>query len=159
MMLDLQTLFSDKQALTTGTVVSTNSLDLGAPQAMAGGVGLGAGLGAVYGNAFKDVGRGEPVDIFILVNEDFASGTSLQVNFIQSANADLSSPDILMSSAVILEAALKAGYQFRVGAVLPTGINKRYIGLQLVNAGTHTTGKITGGIATRGGTDQNYAPL
>lgn len=58
----------------------------------------------------------------------------------QSANANLSSPDVLASSGAVVEANLTAGKNvLRIGIPPNT---KRYVGLQFVSSGTHTNGTI-----------------
>jgi hypothetical protein len=123
MITDAQTNFSNAQALTTGTVVSTNAYDMGVA---------------------RDIGRGRDLRVYTNVTTAFTGGTSLQVNIIQSANSDLSSPTVLMSGATIAEASLTAG-KVLLDQVLPA-TSQRYIGLQYVNTGTHTAGAVTAGI-------------
>lgn len=123
MITDAQTRFSSQQAVTTGTQLSTNAYDLGTA---------------------RDVGRGETVRVVVTVDTVFASGTSLQANIVESANADLSSATVLVSGAVVAEAGLIAGAKI-LDRVLPQ-TSKRYLGLQYVSVGTHTTGTVSGGI-------------
>jgi hypothetical protein len=123
MITDAQTKFSDAQAVTTGTQVSTNDYDMGTA---------------------RDIGRGRPLRIVANVGTAFTGGTSLQTNVIESANSDLSSPTVIVTGAVIAEAALTAGKSL-LDVVLPT-TTKRYLGLQFVTVGTHTAGTVNGGI-------------
>lgn len=149
MIFDLQALFSDKQAVTTGTQLSTNSLDTLAGQAL-------QSMPAHFGSPLHDPGRGNMLTVLVMVNTAFTGGTSLQVNLISSANENLSSATVLSSSAVIAEASLVSGYQFRLTA-FPQGITQRYLGVQYVTVGTHSTGTITAGIVFA--RDSNYAPI
>jgi hypothetical protein len=130
MITDAQTNFSNAQALTTGTVVSTNSYDMGVA---------------------RDIGRGRDLRIYCNVTTAFASGTSLQVNVIESVNSDLSSATVIASGPTVAEAALTAG-KVALDIVLPQ-TSKRYVGLQYVNTGTHTAGAVTSGIVMN--TDSN----
>jgi hypothetical protein len=123
MITDAQTKFSDAQAVTIGTQVSTNAYDMGTA---------------------RDIGRGRQLRIFANVGTAFTAGTSLQTNVIESANSDLSSPTVIVTGAVIVEASLTAGRSL-LDVVLPT-TTKRYLGLQFVTVGTHTAGTVNGGI-------------
>ena len=91
MILSAQQLFSDAQnAAASGTVVSTNTIDLfpvGAVRNAPAGVSL-----------IRDVGPGQPVAIVVCATSPAAS--TIKVDIIQSANANLSAPDILESSGV-----------------------------------------------------------
>jgi hypothetical protein len=123
MITDAQTKFSDAQAVTTGTQVSTNAYDMGVA---------------------RDIGRGRNLRVYANVGTAFTAGTSLQTNVIESANSDLSSPSVIATGAVIAEASLTAGARL-LDIVLPQ-TSKRYIGLQFVTVGTHTAGTVNGGI-------------
>jgi hypothetical protein len=123
MITDAQTKFSDAQAVTTGTQVSTNAYDMGVA---------------------RDVGRGRNLRVYANVGTAFTAGTSLQTNVIESANSDLSSPSVIATGAVIAEASLTAGARL-LDIVLPQ-TSKRYLGLQFVTVGTHTAGTVNGGI-------------
>jgi hypothetical protein len=130
MITDAQTKFSDAQAVTTGTQVSTNAYDMGVA---------------------RDIGRGRDLRIYATATTAFTGGTSLQVNVIESANSDLSSASVISSGAVVAEAALTAG-KVLLDIALPQ-TSKRYVGLQYVSVGTHTAGAVTGGIVLN--TDSN----
>lgn len=133
MITDKQTRFSDAQAFTTGTQVSTNSYDLGIA---------------------RDVGRGNELRVVATIDTTFTGGTSLQVQVIESANSDLSSPTVLFSGAVIAEAAALAGTKV-LDAVLPT-TSKRYLGIQVVTVGTHGAGALTAGIVMNSDSGDNF---
>jgi hypothetical protein len=123
MITDAQTKFSDAQAVTTGTQVSTNAYDMG----VAG-----------------DIGRGRQLRVFANVGTAFTGGTSLGTNVIESANSDLSSATVIATGAVIVEASLTAGARLLDIALPQT--TKRYLGLQFITVGTHTAGTVNGGI-------------
>ena len=123
MIIDAQTRFSNAQAVTTGTQYSDNVYDAGVA---------------------RDIGRGAPLRVVVTVDTTFTGGTNLQVNVVESANADLSSSTALSTGAVIAEASLVAGARI-VDRHLPQ-TSKRYIGLQFVSTGTHGAGKLSGGI-------------
>lgn len=118
MITDRETWLSQQVALTTGTVVS-NTYDRG----MVGDVGLGRNIRAI-----------------INVITTFTGGTNETFNFIQSANSDLSSPDILATTGAVLEASLIAGT--RVMDIVIPKTTKRYLGFQYVASGTHGAGAI-----------------
>jgi hypothetical protein len=84
MITDAQTKFSDAQAVTTGTQVSTNAYDMG------------------HGPRHRP--RHASFASYANVGTAFTGGTSLQVNVIESANSDLSSPTVIVTGAVIAEA-------------------------------------------------------
>lgn len=125
MILDALLLLSDAQAL-TATAFSTNTIDLSnvTPK--------------------RDIAVGEPMAIMLTVDvaADFTTGDETYiVQFVQSANANLSSPDVLAQWA-ILASALTVGASF----VLPlpeNRITKQYIGLQYTLAGTTPTVTVT----------------
>lgn len=125
MICDVQTTLLDKGALTsTGTTVS-NAYDTGIEK--------------------SDLGRGRPIRAKVTVDTAFTTGAggTLAVNYIQSANSDLSSPDIL---ATLLPATgvsgLTAGASLYDG-VLPSN-TKRYVGFQnIIATGAMTAGNLT----------------
>lgn len=124
MITDRQLIFSLNQAVTTGTQLSTDVYDTGA-----------AGI---------NINTNRELQIYVAVTTAFTGGTSLQVNVIQSATSNMASPDILASSPVIAEASLVRGYVILRMSVPRT--SKRYLALQFVTVGTHTTGNVWGGI-------------
>jgi hypothetical protein len=144
MMYDLQNLISNRQALTTGTQLGTNVIDLWA--------GIAASQGGTDNNGntlLRDLGRAPEVAIDVQVVEDFTGGTSEDFRLVTGADGDaaLGSPTVIMSTGAIVEANLKAGKVIPL-AILPGAIpaTARYLGLQCVAVGTHSTGKITAGI-------------
>lgn len=125
-LLDKQNVLSDAQAPTTGTTVSTNTIDLAA----AGTVPF---LGGTITN---DIGRGtNPPAVVVQVVTTCTSGgaNTTQAQVITSASANLGSPTVVASSEAIAVATLVAGYRFR-GLALGPGIGQRYLGVQYVIA-------------------------
>lgn len=124
MLQDAQTLLSDAQAL-TATAVSTNTYDRAA--------------------AGNNVGPGEPLALVITVDvaADATSGDeTYQFQAIQSANANLSSQDVLAATdtAFITRSTLVAGYQI----VIPfPNTTKRYLGARYVLGGTTPSVTVT----------------
>lgn len=121
MITDAQTRLSNAQAITTGTQVSTNTWD---------------GLATA-----TNPGVGENRRVFAKVSTTLTGGTSVQCQLIQSANANLSSPDVLISGPVVAEAAAVAGAVL-LDTIIPPTVTKRYIGVQYVNVGTHGAGAV-----------------
>jgi hypothetical protein len=123
MITDAQTRFSNAQAVTTGTQLSTNSYDM---------------------VLARDIGRGRNIRVIVTIDTTFTGGTSLQVNIVESVNSDLSSSSAILTGPVTAEAALLAGTKL-MDQVLPQ-TSKRYVGLQFVTVGTHGAGALTGGL-------------
>lgn len=118
---DAQLRLSNAQALTTGTQVSTNSIDM------------------LVAN--RNLGRGGGLRMYINVDVTFTGGTSVAPQIIESDNADLSSPTVLVTGPTRAEATLVAGRP--VWDALMPDTSKRYIGVQYVNVGTHTAGAVS----------------
>lgn len=140
MLIDVQNLLCDSQAPTTGTTVSTNTIDLGAPDTVVAGF---QARGAAIHDQF-----GKEQEVLVQVDVQCTSTSSdgtVQVQLISSASADLSTPTVLCSSAAIIVTTLKPGYQFRLKP--PHGITQRYFGCQFVHA-VHdlTAGSFTVGL-------------
>lgn len=131
MILDSLLTLSDAQAV-TASAYSTNTVDLGnvTPK--------------------RDIGVGEGLTVMITVDvaADATTGDeTYQFDFVQSANADLSSHDTL-ESIVVGRADLVAGYSFTLP--LPSGrITKRYVGLRFTTGGTTPTITVTASIQPR----------
>lgn len=123
---DAQLRFSNEQDLATpaaGTITGTNVLDL---------------LAAVNNLAMVD-----RLELVVTVDATFAGGTSINVLFVQSDNADLSSSDTLAQSGVIATAAIPAvGGEPLWQTPLPNN-TKRYVGVKYVTVGDFTTGLIS----------------
>ena len=118
MILDKQNQLSDSQAFTTDAV-STNAIDCGNPTPK------------------NDIGAGEPMCIAVNVEVAGAGGGAYEFQANQSANANLSSADVL-ASIFPAEATLAAGYTFMIP--IPAGsVTKRYIGMNFNNV-SGTTG-------------------
>lgn len=123
MILDKETTVSDAQAL-SATALSTNAYDSGA--------------------AGNDISVGEPLVLALTVDvaADFTTGDeTYTVDVIQSANANLSSSDILARRA-ILASALTIGSKHYIP--LPQGSKtKRYLGANFTLAGTTPSVTVT----------------
>lgn len=132
-MRDNQTVMSDDQDVGSGgaaTVVCSKSIDLGAP-----------GTDINGGSPPNDAGLADLIVDARVSALAFAGGTSVQAQLVMSANADLSSNTVLESTAAIPTATLVIGYKFALSRI-PSGVTKRYIGLQYVVVGAMSAGKI-----------------
>lgn len=109
----------------TGTQVSTDSIDLL--------------------TANRNIGRSMPPRMYCNVTVPLAGGTSIQAQVIESPNANLSSPTVLVSGPVVPLASAVAGAKLL--DVVIGGTTKRYLGLQFVLVGTFTgAGAVQGGV-------------
>lgn len=123
---DVQCVLFDKNTPTSVATVASNSYD--------------TGPGAVSNN----LGRGRVIRVKVTVDTTFTSGGAgtLAVNYVQSANSDLSSPDILASVPVTALAGLVAGNSL-LDIVAPDN-TKRYVGFQaIVATAAMTAGALT----------------
>ena len=135
MLLDMETLFSDGQAV-TATAASTNVIH------------------TAYGK-LKEISFGTPLPLLIQVVEDFEGLTSLKVAVQTSATEDFSSSATLAETAKIPVADLKAGYKFPIN-FMPKG-NLGYTRLYYTAEGTGTAGKIDAGFVA--GHDNSYQDM
>lgn len=107
----------------------------------------------------RNIGVGEELFVEWNVEVAFAGGTSVQAQLITSVNSDLSSPTVISSGPVDLEAALVVG--FREKLPIPTtqlmGSGKRYFGIQFIGVGTHTAGTVSARIMNDSVDTANYA--
>ena len=126
---------SEDQAVTS-TAVSTNTVDL---------------------SVARDVGEGTALYMNFALTEAFANGTSITFQVITSANASLSSPDVIGSSDAIVTASLTLGKNIVV-RINPdiAGKGKRYLGAKYVVSGTMNAGKVTADIVETIGDGQKY---
>lgn len=94
-------------------------------------------------SAKKNIGIGHPVRAVAQLTEALAGSTNIKAELIESDNADLSSPTVLVSGAVVATAAALAGVKLLDVRVPAT--SKRYLGFQFVTtgAGAATTGKVS----------------
>jgi hypothetical protein len=120
MITDAQTRLSLAQPVLGATVVSANTWDGLSPR--------------------TNIGIGQDRRFYAKVSTAFVGGTSLQVQIIQSANANLSAPDVLLSGPVVLLATLIAGAVL-LDVVAPQN-TKQYLGVQYVPVGTFTGGTV-----------------
>lgn len=134
MLFDLQSMFSDAQAI-TGDAVSENVIDLGpvdTPKHAAGPI-------------TRDLGKGRHIPVVIQVVEDFDALTSLTVA-VEVDDAENFATAETVASVTVLLADLVAGKRIPP-MYIPEGVNKRYVRLNYDVTGTDpTTGKITAGL-------------
>lgn len=135
MIIDVQTLLSDDQALTSGAQASTNYLDMGAP-----GTPVGAAQALTV-----DHGLGPVLPLMIMVNTTFAGGTSTKAAVQTDDNTSFSSATTVLETEAIALATLVAGYQFVITQI-PVKSLERYVRALYTTVGTHTAGKVSAGI-------------
>mgnify|MGYP000153188474 CR=1 FL=1 len=123
MITDAQLRPSNAQAITTGTQVSTNSIDL------------------ISKNA--NMGRGMQRRFVIKIVTAFVGGTSVQASMVQSNNADLSGGTVLATGPVVAEANATIGTTL-LDVVIPD-TTAQYIGASYTSVGTHTAGAVFAG--------------
>lgn len=114
----------DFGAVSDGTTLSENSVDLGAA---------------------KDLSKGKPLYVVITIEEAFTVGTSVDFQVITDSVATLAdTPTVHGTTGAILEASLSLD---REPIVLPIsnllGVSEQFLGIQMVSVGTHTTGIIS----------------
>jgi hypothetical protein len=130
MYLDRNSQFDDALDMgdTAGSRCSTYSIDLGAA---------------------KDIARGRQLYAVIIIDETFATSTSINFQFVTDTVATLASPTVQCETGAILIASLTAG---RTPIVLPVGtcidVEEQYCGMYYTEAGSGSTaGKITAFLA------------
>lgn len=131
MFVDAQTQLDSAHAY-TATGLSTNTYDLGAVPS-----------GGTANGAAPDPGNGEPLAVVIVVTVAAkVSGTTETYEFdlIQSANANLSSADILLTMPFTnaLAASLLTAGAVIVIPIPPMRVTKRYLGTNFIGANTPT---------------------
>jgi len=128
MILDKSLEMSLAQAFTAqGTTVSTNVIDLGSA---------------------RNIGAGDDLYLFVRVDTAVTSlgAATVDIQLQTSANADLSSADVLLSTGAIAKATLVAGKTYKLK--LPVGSYKRYLGVgYVVGTADLTAGKFDAWIA------------
>lgn len=136
MIFDMQSLFSDAQAV-TADAPSENVIDLGP-------VGT-----PVNGTAPlpRDLGAGGPVCFRAQVTENFNNLTSLNIIMETSDTEDFSAGvETIVETGDVAAANLVTGYASPI-RYIPVGADKRYLRLRYDVTGTApTTGKITAGL-------------
>lgn len=135
MLLDMQSLFSDAQAI-TATAASTNVIDLGLP-------GTPQHAKAPI---HQDLGKGRPIQLLVQIVESFNTLTSLTITMQKDTVENFASPETVMTTGAIALADLVAGKRLPPFYV-PEGVDQRYLRLNYTVAGTApTTGKVTAGL-------------
>ena len=126
---------SEDQAV-TATAYSTNTIDL---------------------SVARDIGEGTALYMNFALTEAFANGTNITFEVVTSANSNLSSHDVIGSSATIATAALTLGKNIVV-RINPdiAGKGKRYLGARYVVTGTMNAGKVTADVVETIGDGQKY---
>ena len=137
MILDMQTTFSENQAV-TATAISTNVIEF-------------PDNGTVVNEAAavaRNLGPGNELPILIQVTEAFATATSITFSLESSAAAGLTAATVHWTSAAIPIATLVAGYRLPI-RIMPDGTMLKYLGLRYTVTGSNATaGKITAALGT-----------
>ena len=140
MILDMQSLFSDDQAI-TANAASTNLIDLGAMDTP-----------PLSSTALtRDVGKGTPIEILIIVTVAHGGTSPTLVVTLQMDTADSFGSQTTVGTATELAGAAvgdRASIFF-----LPEGITERFIRLKYTTGGTNPTITVTAGLAL--GTQSN----
>lgn len=136
MITDAQLRLSNQQDLATpaaGTIKSTNVVDLLA--------------------AKRNIGRGQPLRFVVTVDEAFASGASINTQYVQDDNETLTTPTVLAQTGVVALANIPGKGKVLMDIPLPDN-TERYIGAQYVTVGDFTTGKVSAHIVA----ESDYQP-
>lgn len=144
-MYDANLIMSDDQDLSqvVGAYLSDKSIDLWDQTRQT----------TAHGNTpVMDPGRGNPVEVIVQVTEAFVGvGATVSCELVMADDAALTTNLVSLQQAPgasvtvgIAVATLVAGYQFRVGGVIPAGTSKRYLGVRYnIFTATTTAGKCT----------------
>jgi predicted RecA/RadA family phage recombinase len=141
-----------------GNVVAQNIFSAGA--AVVSGSSIDT-TGATKQLQAADLGEGQPLYLNVTFINAVVGGTGVDVQVISADDAALTTNvTVLAASGPIATAALKAGSKVSVpiGKYDPRAL-RRYVGGQVVSAGTTTAGSINGGIGPFTGDrskQQNY---
>ena len=105
----------------------------------------------------RDVGEGTALYMNFALTEAFANGTNITFEVVTSANANLSSHDVVGSSTTIATAALTLGKNIVV-TLNPdiAGKGQRYLGARYTVVGTMNAGKVTADVVETIGDGQKY---
>jgi hypothetical protein len=140
MYIDKDTMLASSQSITSGTsAVSQNTIDL---------------------SQARDIGIGNQKMVMVNVETALAGTvTTMSFDLIVSANADLSSPDIIGSSGSLAKAGLIAGKQFYVPIPpIPAHLAaKRYFGLNFKGDAAITAFIATAAVVESGQHNKAYA--
>lgn len=94
----------------------------------------------------RDIGNGHELFWYTSVGVAGAGGTSVNVQLVTSDNANLSTPTVIAQTGVIALASLTAGKMIGFFDLpLEGSAYKRYVGIQLVTAGTFSAGTLNSG--------------
>lgn len=135
MILDLNAIFSNAQAI-TASAVSTNVLDMGAP-----------GRAAYNSVQLLRNNKGDDIPLLVQVTQAFATLTSLTITIQGSVDEAFTSPVTLDVSPAIPVASLVAGFIYRPMVSFPRNNIYRYVRISYTVGGSNATaGTITAGI-------------
>jgi hypothetical protein len=135
MITDAQTRLLNAAAITAAGTLVSNSYDTGAG-----------------GSPAANIGRGQPLRLKATAGAAFVGGTGLTLNYVQSDNPDLSTPDILGTKVA---GATPAAGSDLWDIHLPQN-TKRYVGVTVVSTGTYTAGNLSVNIVSDTRSDTAY---
>lgn len=131
MILDATLMMSENQAITSGTVVSTNTIDFGK-----------RGTVPPRGNGIRaDMGFGTKIPLLVQVTQAFAGLTSLSVSLQTSDTEDFAEAKTVFTEEIKAD-DLKEGCRISL-PVVPYKTTGRYIRMSYEAAGTATAGAVT----------------
>lgn len=135
MILDLESIFSDDQAIVGSPLASTNIIDLGAP-----------GTPPLSSVALtRDIGPGTPIDILIQVTVAHGGTTpTLDIDLEMDTTDAFGSATVVASAVQLASAAVGDRASIRW---IPDGTSEQFIRLQYTPGGTTPTITITAGIS------------
>lgn len=129
MYLDALLLLSDAQGFTGAATFSTNTIDLGGS------------------TPSREVGTGEPMGVGVTVDVAAGAGSTVLLEVVQSANANLSSPDVIATFSDVAANFVAGTLRF---LSIPAGFpQKRYLGLRVTVTGGTTTITLTAWLTAR----------
>jgi len=129
MIFDKTLMFSEEQALTGTTTISTNIID----------------LGPVANGLKRDIGKGGDIPILVQAVSSFTGAGTIQVFCDTSDNEAFPTYYPIWQSPVYSTVNMKVGDVF-VPESVTRGVNRRYMRLRYVASSTGVMGKITAGI-------------
>lgn len=123
------------QSITSGTIYSTNCVDLNSGTNVSGGTTTAQN---------RDIGEGQDLYVVCTVGTAFSGGTNVQVDVIVADDTALTTnTKVIGTFGTILTAALVNGAEFvaRINPQIGT-VGQRYLGVRYTVSGTYSAGTI-----------------
>jgi hypothetical protein len=135
MLIDEQLIFSEEQDASGNgaTTVSTNVIDLGPINTPYG----------YLGPYRRDLGKGVPHDVSVLLNDAAVGGTSARVEWYTDDDEAFGTEILVARSVDIPVASLVKGYQFNIPCDVPEYADRQYHRLKYVTVGDVTVLNVT----------------